>query len=230
MPVYKFLSSEHIDRVLIDRTLVLSRLSYFRGLEHTDDLIGDRLENAAQLNLNNIVLTNAMEVEKLNLAAGRVVINVDTNWTGNLKINNSIALSEGPDHFIFSASIGDLHDLRKRMCESGSNPYDACVEIANLHRLSRQIYSKGVLQDGRRVYQVLGQPRSQRVLYIRPAADYPSRMPAFPSPFVKHPLYQAQSEIRIVMPIIDSTLPDRIIVTVPGLERRVSEVFRKSRA
>ena len=68
---YKFLDSKHIDKVLVDRTIIISSLEYFRLLEEEGWAdIGDPLEGASELTMKGdfVIRENSPELALANSA------------------------------------------------------------------------------------------------------------------------------------------------------------------
>lgn len=128
-------------------------------------------------------------------------IKVDPNATWTI---SGARVENGFDCFVFSASRGELSRLTRSMCspERPDYAYDACVRISSLRCLADTIWQDGVLgHDGQRVSDAFHRPMTDRVIYSSNVADIDiaTSSPRPASPFIKNPIYSAQSEVRIVL-------------------------------
>jgi hypothetical protein len=230
MGTYKFLHTRDIDRVLVDRTVRLSTLSFYRQLEGKQ-WIADQLEGSILVNIEELEVRNQDDL------LAYTPEDRHRPWLGlgpnaSVTIRNSQILSLCPEAFIFCASQGDLAGLRQAMCDDRDPAnYDACLAIGDIRLLAHRIYHRGIIvEKDTRVRDLLHPPSCDAVAYHNLSLDQrniTSRPPA-PSPFHKHQIFEQQQEVRIAFePRQQPTdLPDTITVAIPKPQQIFAVQFR----
>lgn len=230
MGYYKFLESQHVDRVL-KGSLVLSKLSYFRMMEakHRVAGIGDMGEGHYGYTVKHAELKNTdQDTEILGKLekAGIVVRNANVTIS-NYRFSNYV------DCYIFSMSIGSVHKLRKVMCSGqGGIGYNAAIRVRDLKELTNAIFSQGVFrpfydeQNLRQVSNEFNKIEKGSVVYKSNTLEINDISFGLISPqFIKRPSFRPQSEYRITLLPCPDHFPDRIIIDIPNPERFFSKVF-----
>jgi hypothetical protein len=227
-PVYKFLHSKHLSKVLNDGTLKFGNLSHYRGLEH-DQWIADRLEGSVQLDPQGMVITeheNKLDHMLPSSLAGRHV-HVASGGTVSFAPGVRITIQH-PEVYLFSASSGDLEQLTAAMCRKDAEAYDGCIHIADIAWLAHRVYFKGKVVE-------LGDARVRNVfselVYSEVTYEALSRTPEMErapeaSPLLKDISFAAQSEIRIVLVPRQEMAHSMLTVRVPRPAQIFKEVFR----
>ena len=199
---YKYLYSVDLDRILVDGTIRIRTLSYYRDLEGTQ-WIADHLEGLVKVKLDQFLLRPG-ESTAFAPTGYRDIERPPT--AGNLYLQDVVLSYLHADVFIFCASRGDLSSLSETMCQNNGYPhhacdrYDACVRIADLEHLAHRIFHRGVIvrsEGTERVSDFFGGCRCGVVTYAELCRNQnTSRLPS-PSPFLKDNDFRSQCEVRI---------------------------------
>ena len=232
---FKFMNTEHIDRVLKDGTLIVSSFKYFRDLEAAHGpWIGDRLEAASELTAPaDFTLTEGSpELQRVNEA------NVGMGlFTGQFaQISGGAKIEMGGVRFvqqvepmhIYSFASGDLDELKTRMCVEAHQPYDACLRIIDPRALAQAICDTGDTDDGRPFKTLFAMIRHEPVRYEPVTQNIWTGNAVAPSPFRKAPHFAPQAEERFVFVPIPGgpALADRITIRLPNPSNYFEEIFR----
>lgn len=119
---YKFLDTKDIDRVLVDGTMIISSLEYFRRLEEAEWAdIGDPLEGASELTIKGDFVIREISCEldlanKANIGLGMFQTFAKVSGGGVINMSGARFIHVVPSLFIYSVSVGDLGELTTRMC------------------------------------------------------------------------------------------------------------------
>lgn len=214
MPVYKFLRTSDVDRVLVDGTVRISSLEHFRRLEASRQWIADRDEGSARLEIQNLSVTGGPgdaiaaatppgSVPLVSMAPGVTAQfeNISFQWAC-------------PNVHIYSASRGEYRDHHKSM---GTDGYDACLEIRDIDLLAHRLLHRGHIRElaNARMRNCFARCEIADVTYeamVRPPGA--GRLPA-PSPFRKDRAFAAQLEVRIAFwPVPNVTVPPVVTVVL----------------
>jgi hypothetical protein len=222
---YKFLHSVHIDNILIDGTVRISSLSYYRKLEEPQ-WIADRLEGSIEVNLTEGLVVTGDEISSFTPEGFPLPVRAGTG--GKLIILDNIILNfKLPDVFVFCASQGDLALLTEAMCGDSKNPYDACVRIMDMELLAHRMFYRGrVLEMGSaKIGDVFSAFRCAPVEYCNLSLDQKTMTtrPPPPSPFIKHhDPFPRQREVRVAFIAPRQVLPsETLTIKIP----RPKEIF-----
>jgi hypothetical protein len=227
---YKFLHTSDIDKVLHDGTVVVSRLSYFRQLEEQEGpWIGDRLEGASELVVQNLVATeHSPQLEMLNRAnigLGMFKQFADVSGGGRIELGNVRFVHQIPDLFVYSASFGDLPRLTRTMCANAVRPYDACLKIRSMHRLQRRLL-EGVLELNCPVSDLFDRGQLESVQYEPLSRNIEGGPVIAPSPFKKDSRFEEQSETRLTLVPKRPIERDRLIIEISDPKTVFEEILR----
>jgi len=231
----KFISTEHIDRVLEDGTLIVSSFQYFRKLETTQGPgIGDRLEAASELTTpENFTLTEGSpelrRVNEANVGMGLFTGQfAQVSGSGKIHLGGVRFVQEVESMHIYSFSAGDLDELKKRMCIEARQPYDACLRIIDPGVLAQAICDKGETEERRPFKTLFAMIRHEPVKYEPVSQNILSGNAIAPSPFRKAPCFAPQSEERFLFVPAPGgrALADRITIRLPNPYNYFEEVFR----
>jgi hypothetical protein len=234
---YKFLDTKDIDKVLIDGTMIISSLEYFRRLEETEWAdIGDPLEGATELTVkgNFIISENSPELaiaNTSNLGLGMFQSFAVVSGGGTINISGARFIHQVPNLFIYSISAGNIDELTDRMCVHARKPYDACLKVLDLKQLQRAIFERGRIRNlNCGVNEVFQPGLIGAVDYEIRARDIRQGPVIEPSPFKKAERFAAQSETRVLfVPKEGAQIPDRLIIELSEPDRLFEEVFRNYR-
>jgi hypothetical protein len=225
MSCYKFLHSVHIDKIVIDGTVTISSLSYYRQLEEPQ-WIADRLEGSIEVNLTEGLVVSGNEVSSFTPEGFPLPVRADTG--GKIILGNKVILNyKHPDVFVYCASQGDLAPLTEAMCGDTKNPYDACVRIVDMELLAHRMFYRGRILEmgGTKVGDVFSYFRCAPVEYCNLSLDQKTMTtrPPPPSPFVKHhDPFPRQREVRIAFFEPRQVLPSQTLtIKIP----RPKEIF-----
>jgi hypothetical protein len=149
---YKFLDSADVDKVLIDGTMVISSLEYFRRLEANWADIGDPLEGASELTVKGdfVIRENSPElalVNNANIGLGMFQKFAAVSEGGVIDFSNVRVVHVVPKSFIYSVSIGNIDELTTEMGVKSKRPYDACLRVPDLRGLQCKIFECGRIRD-----------------------------------------------------------------------------------
>jgi hypothetical protein len=111
--------------------------------------------------------------------------------------------------------------------------YNACVRISGLRSLAHTIWHEGVLShNGQRVSDAFWPPITDRVSYSSNVVnvDIAASRPRQASPFIKSPIYSAQSEVRIVLIPRQTIDRDHVAISSVAATRYLSRQFCGSAA
>jgi hypothetical protein len=218
---YKFLDSAHLTNVLIDGTIVISSFEYFRQLEEAEwGGIADPLEAATEFKIpeNFVATEGSPELAQLNSAGiglGLFKQFAKIESGGVINISGARFVHQIQDAYIFSASWGDIDQLRDYMFTKAQRKYDACLKIKNLHRLERRLFDSGYILDlDRRFSDVFHRGEHKTVEYEARSSSLPeSVLP--PSAFKKGIQFKDQAEARITFIPKIALAQKRFIVKIP---------------
>jgi hypothetical protein len=224
MAVYKFLQSIHTDRLLIDGTVRISALSFYRELEG-EQWIADRLEGSVEVNIDHLVVTGN-EAGELAPLGYPLVARADAG--GMIVVENCIFSYQHPDAFIFCASQGDLPSLTESMCRDRTTRYEACVRIVDLELLAHRMFYRGAVveMDGAKVSHLFTEFRSAPVVYKGLSRPQQMGRPPSPSPFLKHDVFAGQREVRIAFQPRQPIPLRTLTIKIPRPESIFVEEFR----
>ena len=150
---YKFLNSRDVHRVVVDGTLIVSSLSYFRGLEATAGDIGDPLEGGSEVTVRDAMVVTewSPELEMLNAAEiglGSFAQFAKIEGGGRINIGAGARFVHLVlEFYIYSFSSGDLAMLTEEMCVKAPLPYDACLMINDPAELGRACFQDGTIKN-----------------------------------------------------------------------------------
>jgi len=229
--VYKFLHSRHLNDILRKGTLKIGSLSNYRGLEAKAQWIADELEGSIRLDPSGMVITeadNRLDPMLPQSLAGR---HVHVESGGQIAFAPGVTMTvQHPEVYIFSASEGDLCELADTMCRGAHDPYDACIQIRDIHHLAHRLFYRGAVPElaNARMSKLFQAFECSGVRYdVLARGPELGRAPEA-SPFLKDAKFAAQHEIRIVFwprkPVDLSTL----LVRIPRPNQLFEEVFRSS--
>src|SRR5262249_6365371 len=137
--------SSAVDRILIDGTIRVSRLAYYRNLEASEQWVADQLEGSVVIKVDNLTVTedNVSDFAPI----GRTPA-IKVGSDSKVVLRNTVLNYPYSDVFVFCASHGDLAHLTKIWCSSAfTNPYDACVGIVDMNLLAHRIFYRGVILE-----------------------------------------------------------------------------------
>ena len=234
---YKFLDAADIDKVLIDGTIIISSLEYFRGLEEKEWAdIGDPLDGASELTVNGeFIVTEGSQkleminksVEALGLFQGKFA---HVSGGGKIDMSGARFVPLVPRLFIYSVTIGNIDELTTRMCVKAKRPYNACLRIADLEGLQRKIFECGRVRNLNRSVSEIFMPGLIRPVEYDPRSrDVRQGLPIIePSPFKKAEKFRGQSEVRVLfVPKEGVAIPEeRLIIEISKPNAFFTEMFR----
>ncbi|MDQ2803685.1 MAG: hypothetical protein M3Y41_13775 [Pseudomonadota bacterium] len=226
MPDYKFLNSAHINCIIVDGTVRISTLSYYRKLEK-EQWIADCLEGSVGVNISNLSKNSN---EDLGFAPkGFPEIYGAGTGNGMVFIRDTEIRYYSQDTFIFSASRGDLPSLTKTMCQDSKDPYDACVRIVNMELLAHRMFHRGVVVEmgNTKVNRLFSHFHCAPVVYDDLRRDPKTTRLPQPSPFLKHSTFAPQREIRIALQPRQAIPLQNLTIKIPHPEKAFVEEFRK---
>jgi len=227
--VYKFLPTSRIDDVVKRGFVKIGSLSHYRKLETEAQWIADKLEGQIVLDTGEIVVTDSSsEVDQMlppSLAGRHIVVENG----GQVIFAPGVKVTiEHPDVYIFSASKGELSDLKRTMCNEAAEPYDGCLQILDLRHLAHRMFHRGIVDalGGTRMTKLFQSFECSEVIYDVLFRKRGSGRAPEVSPFLKDKFFSGQQEVRIVFhphrPIPVSTFT----VRVPRPGQLFKEVFR----
>jgi hypothetical protein len=197
-------------------TVKISSLTYYRGLEGSDQWIADRLEGRVEIDPGGIIVSeNEDKLTPLLPHSLRNSVRAESGGTIQFAAGTKITV-EHPDVYIFSASIGNLIELKDVMCRKSQEQYDACIAISSIERLAHRMFFRGrVLNlDNAKVSHLFSTFQCSAVSYNNLSRTPASGRAPEASPFLKDTKFESQSEFRIVLfplrPIEYSTLLIRL--------------------
>jgi hypothetical protein len=232
---YKFLDTADIDKVLVNNTIKVSSLEYFRKLEVTKwGDIADTLEGASELTMQGefVLRENSPELEmanKANIGLGMFRQFARVKGSGIVNMSNARFVHATPNLFIYCASVGKIDELTTAMCVNAERPYDACLRIVNLTALQERIFESGWVRDlNCKVSDVFHPGFIQAVKYEVRSRDIREGGVLEPSPFKKAGKYKRQSEVRILLiPKQGAQIgKDQLIIEIAEPTSLFTEVFR----
>jgi hypothetical protein len=235
---YKFLDAADVDKVLIDGTMVISSLEYFRRLEVNWADIGDPLEGASELTVkgNFVIRENSPElalVDNANIGLGMFQKFAAVSGGGVVDISNVRFVHVVPKLFIYSVSVGNIDELTTEMCVKSKRPYDACLRVPDLGELQRKIFERGRIRDlNCGVNEVFLPGLIQAVEYEPRSRDIRKGPVIEPSPFKKDEKFKGQAEVRVLFVPKEQVQvsEERLIIEIPELTSLFEEVFRNYRS
>jgi hypothetical protein len=227
--LFKFLSSQHIDRIVCDGTIRVSSLSHFRTLEG-NKWIADPNEGSRVVNVISAPHGNeGPEPYGEPWRPTGYPACVEVSGGAKLIFNNIQFSYSHPECFIFCMSFGSLETLTQAMCRDAEEPYDACVRIV-VHPdiLAHRILHKGTIieLDNRPVTHFFAQAQAKLVTYDW-VLSQPSAGPApAPDPFQKEAFFEEQSEYRVVLYPGRQIELQRLTIQLPHPAKLFAEEFR----
>jgi hypothetical protein len=225
---YKFLDTADADKVLIDGTMVISSLEYFRSLEANWADIGDYLEGASELTVkgNFVIRENSPElalVDNANIGLGIFQKFAIVSGGGVVDMSNVRIVHVVPKLFIYSVSVGNIDELITEMCVKSKRPYDACLRVPDLGGLQRKIFECGRIRDLNCGVNEVFLPGLIQVVEYEPRSRDIRQGPVIePSPFKKDEKFKEQAEVRVLfVPKEQVQLSEeRLIIEIPvGIAR-----------
>jgi Protein of unknown function (DUF2934) len=137
---YKFLDAADVDKVLVNSTLIVSSLEYFR-----------KLEAASELTVRGsfVMRENSPELEtanKANIGLGMFRTFAEING-GTIDISGTRFIHTAPNLFCFSASVGNIDELAREMNVKAERPYNACLRILDIGALRKRIFDVGRISE-----------------------------------------------------------------------------------
>jgi hypothetical protein len=234
--LYKFLDSRDVDRVMVEGTIMVSSLQYFRDLETTAGDIGDPLEGGSEVTIRDAITVTEGSPELAMLNAADIGLGAFTQFA-KIEGGGQINIGAGmrfvhlvPNVYIYSFSEGDLALLTNEMCVNAPLPYDACLMIKNRTELGRACFVEGIIKNlgDRRVREVFEQLVLRPVEYLPRSIDVTEGKAMAPDPFKKGERFRPQSEERLVFVPRDSEsiAEQRLIVAIPDPAALFEVVFR----
>lgn len=229
----KFLRSEHIEHLIQEGTVRISRLSYFRVLEG-NRWIADPDEATTIVDAGGAILA---------AQAGEIITD---NWTppgftqtakasdgGAIIFGSQVQLRyQMPDSFILCISLGEREQLVNAMCRDAKDPYDAAVQVLiPLDLLAHRIYYRGTIVelDHLPVQRAFSRFSFGCVEYDARPHHHTAGPAPEPSPFRKHADFASQSEARIVFEPMLNLQEQYLTIRLPKPERIFTEAFRNFR-
>jgi hypothetical protein len=225
---YKFLDTKDIERVLVEGTIVISSLEYFRRLEEAEWAdIGDPLEGASELKLKGdfVIHENSPELDLINSAnvgLGMFKQFAAVSGGGTIDMSGARFVHQVPILFIFSVSTGAIGDLTERMCVNAKRPYDACLGIADLGMLQRTAFGHGRVRNLNCAVSDIFLPGLIRAVEYEPRSRDIRQGPVIePSPFKKAERFGGQSEVRVLFVPKDGVgiTEERLIIKFRSTDR-----------
>lgn len=232
---YKFLDSKDIDKVLVNGTIAISSLEYFRRLEETEWAdIGDPLEGASELTVTGdfVIRENSPELglaNSANIGLGIFKQFAAVSGGGIIDMSGVRFIHQVPNLFIFSVSAGYVDDLTTRMCVNAKRPYDACLRVTDLEMLRQMAISQGRIRDlDCAVSDIFLPGLIQAVEYEARSRDIREGAVLQPSPFKKAARFSGQSEVRVLFVPKEGAqiTAERFIVELPSAASVFEEMFR----
>jgi hypothetical protein len=229
---YKFLDTLDINKILVDNTIVIGTLSYYRRLE--GDWIGDRREGSSELIVKQdlVATENSSGLDMLNRAnigLGIFKMFVDVSNGGRIDMPAGTRfVHQVRDCFIYSASFGKLDLPTEVMCIKSERPYNACLKIRSMHRLEHRIFERGRVRElSRPVSEVFDRRQGQfgAVQYESLSRNIEDGPVISPSAFKKDLRFKAQAESRITFIPTRNIDNDRLIIEL-SCAALFDEVFR----
>jgi hypothetical protein len=234
---YKFLDTVDVDKVLIDGTIIISSLEYFRRLEEKEWAeIGDPLDDASELTTSGefIVTEGSRELEMINNAVEGLGLFkgkfANVSGGGMIDMSGVRFVTTVPPLFIYSVAGGNIEDLTKIMCVDAKRPYNACLRVADLQQLQRHIFACGRVRNlNCAVTDIFLPGLIEPVAYEPRSRDVREGLPTLePSPFKKAERFRRQSEVRMLF-VPKEGVPiaqERLIIEIPETSTYFTEVFR----
>jgi hypothetical protein len=222
---YKFLHARHVTAVLDSGTIKIGSLSYYRGLESSDQWIADRLEGRVEIEPGEMIVSE--HEDKLTPLLPRSLRNhVRAESGGTIQFAPGVKITvEHPEVYIFSASTGYLTELRDVMCRKFQEQYDACIGIRSFEQLAHRMFFRGrVLDlDNAKMSHLFTGFQCSAVSY-EPLSRTPAlgRSPEA-SPFLKDTKFKSQSECRIAFWPRDPIQHSTLLVQLP----RPNQLFKE---
>lgn len=145
---YKFLNRSDVARVLVEGTVLVSSLEYFRNLESEHwKLIADPHEGASELTMPEhfVATENSPELDMINnsrVAEGIALKAVHVVGSGRVNLSGAKFRRTLPGH-IYCASNGYFDELSRYYTTEAELKYDACLRITSFRRLMRRIFRTG---------------------------------------------------------------------------------------
>jgi hypothetical protein len=230
---FKFVDSAHIDRLLVEGTVLMRRLSHFRKLERVSGAwIGDALEARSVLTVDQYVTSPTVTAEEQKILdefrfKDRGILKFSGG--GQVSLERISFVSEIPDeYFLFCASFGELESLKEAMCSTGAIAYDACIEIAHIDLLAHHIFRQGQVVElaMQPVSTLFDEPEVGPVSYEKATKQIGQGMARPGSLFVKDSYFSSQSEVRIALRQRIPSLPETVTIKLRKPARVFREVFR----
>jgi hypothetical protein len=134
-----------------------------------------------------------------------------------------------PDCFIFCASEGEREKLIQTMCRDAKQPYQAAIRILlPLSLIAHKIFWRGAIVEVdnlpvRRFFQMVS---SGPVTYDAFEHHHAAGQAPAPSPFKKHPDFEPQSEVRVVLVPAQDVGREQLTIKLPHPEKIFAEEFR----
>lgn len=230
---YKFLHTRDIDKVLRDGTVRIASLAHYRGLEGAPDRIADRLEGSVHIPISHSIILGAGGTDEQalrNTAPQGSRLPIEVSGGAMIGVQGLTLAFPCPEVYIYSASFGDLAELRLSMANGSANSYDAGLRISDIGMLAHRLYYRGRIIEfnSARTRDYFAAVKANNVNYdqlIR-APGMP-RLPA-PDPFLKDVSFSNQHEIRIALyPRPGKTISyAQLTIRIEDPERLFCEEFR----
>jgi hypothetical protein len=131
-----------MNNILVDGTVRISSLEYYRTLEATQPGIADPFEASTLEAYTNFTKTSDKP--------GNFASIFQVAPGGEVQLHDVVIHHRIPgDLFIFCASRGDLPSLKRDMCPDprtrDDHPYDACVRITDMRWLAHRMFYRGTV-------------------------------------------------------------------------------------
>lgn len=232
--LYKFLNSEHVDFVLVQKTLKISSSDYFRrqyeAMPIKNDFINDPDEGRSYWHQSTpFELENATDLERQ--AAAIMLGSMSIPASSSTTFSNNSIVTFVPSFHMISFAEGPLEDAAAALCvpmEGIDRPYDACLEIADIDALMSDVLNAGKIIGEEGASMPFGHLFSRVIVnpvrYETVAADFGSPQP-IADPFLKGRAFSAQREVRGVFEQRgNSRIDDTLIVHVETLDKHIRRV------
>jgi hypothetical protein len=198
--LFKFLSSQHIDRIVCDGTIRVSSLSHFRTLEG-NKWIADPNEGSRVVNVISAPHGNeGPEPYGEPWRPTGYPACVEVSGGAKLIFNNIQFSYSHPECFIFCMSFGSLETFTQAMCRDAEEPYDACVRIV-VHPdiLAHRILHKGTIieLDNRPVTHFFAQAQAKPVTYDWVLSNHRPGLPRHPIRFKRRHFLKSSPNIEL---------------------------------
>jgi hypothetical protein len=229
MGFYKFLDSEHVDK-LLGGSVKFTRLSYYRMLElvSNDRWIGDKDEGVARTHVGDMVVDGS-DPRTLAMLNRTGAFYFPPNFGSKATLSGNVLVKSGPNPHIFCFSCGALDDLKDAMCgtKAQGSPYDACVEILNVLGLMKAV-GHGLIRnmDGAPFRTAFKKVGGGAVKYSGHDKMLDDQGALLPSCLRKKSIYTRQQEFRLALEPPNDLAPDDLFLEIGSTAGLLVERFR----